>query len=137
MSPFCPHYPPSPALEIGPSRKRTHMSEERKRRNRISAQASRDRRKAQLLHLERQVTELEETNGQLRAGLAEATLQLDYLTKFSAAEGRPTGPTQPAPQPNTFILQTSEAPGSGQIIHEGHNSPHRSGDASVYYGERH
>ncbi|KAJ7937576.1 hypothetical protein B0H13DRAFT_1852546 [Mycena leptocephala] len=64
------------------------MSEERKRRNRISAQASRDRRKAQLLHLERQVTELEEMNGKLRAGLAEATLQLDYLTKSSAAEGR-------------------------------------------------
>ncbi|KAJ7437651.1 hypothetical protein B0H11DRAFT_2361368 [Mycena galericulata] len=115
MSPFCPHYSPFPALETEPSRKRTHMSEERKRRNRISAQASRDRRKAQLLHLERQVTELEETNGQLRAGLAEATLQLDYLSKSSAAEGRSTGPTQPAPQPDTFIFQTSEAPGSGQV----------------------
>ncbi|KAJ7482079.1 hypothetical protein B0H11DRAFT_2232674 [Mycena galericulata] len=112
------------------------MSEERKRRNRISAQASRDRSKAQLLHLECQMTELEETNGQLRAGLAEATLQLDYLSKSSAAEGRSTGPTQPAPQPNTFIFQTSEAPGSGQIIHEGHNSSHRSGDASMYYYER-
>ncbi|KAJ7793737.1 hypothetical protein B0H14DRAFT_3159464 [Mycena olivaceomarginata] len=112
------------------------MSEERKRRNRISAQASRDRRKAQLLYLERQVTELEETNGQLRAGLAEATIQLDYLTKSSAAEGRSTGPTQPAPKPNTFILQTAEAPGSDQIIHEGHNSSRRSGDASVYYDER-
>ncbi|KAJ7831784.1 hypothetical protein B0H14DRAFT_3872142 [Mycena olivaceomarginata] len=90
------------------------MSDERKHRNRISAQASRDRRKAQLLHLERQVTELEETNGRLRAGLAEATLQLDYLTKSSAAEGRSTGLTQLAPQPNIFILPTSEAPGSGQ-----------------------
>ncbi|KAJ7886554.1 hypothetical protein B0H14DRAFT_3431133 [Mycena olivaceomarginata] len=106
------------------------MSEEHKRRNRISAQASRDRRKAQLLHLEHQVTELEEMNRKLRAGLAEATLQLDYLTK---AEGRSTGPTQPAPQPNTFILQTSAAPGSGQVSH---NSSHRSGDASVYYVER-
>ncbi|KAJ7762430.1 hypothetical protein B0H14DRAFT_3165637 [Mycena olivaceomarginata] len=113
------------------------MSDERKHRNRISAQASRDRRKAQLLHLERQVTELEETNGRLRAGLAEATLQLDYLTKSSAAEGRSTGLTPLAPQPNIFILQTSEAPGSGQkIIHEDHNSSHRSGDASVYYIER-
>ncbi|KAJ7777770.1 hypothetical protein B0H14DRAFT_3587284 [Mycena olivaceomarginata] len=108
----CPHFVPitlPPALETGPSRKRTHMSEEHKRRNRISAQASRDRRKAQLLHLEHQP---------------------------SAAEGRATGPTQPAPQPNTFILQTSAAPGSGQILHEGHNSSHRSGDASVYYVER-
>ncbi|KAJ7804748.1 hypothetical protein B0H14DRAFT_3773567 [Mycena olivaceomarginata] len=112
------------------------MSEERKCRNRISAQASRDRRKAQLLYLERQVTELEETNGQLRAGLAEAAIQLDYLTKSSAAEGRSTGPTQPAPKPNTFILQTAEAPGSDQIIHEGHNSSRRLGDASVYYDER-
>ncbi|KAJ7868410.1 hypothetical protein B0H14DRAFT_3861560 [Mycena olivaceomarginata] len=113
------------------------MSDERRHRNRISAQASRDRRKAQLLHLERQVTELEETNGRLRAGLAEATLQLDCLTKSSAAEGRSTGLTQLAPQPNIFILQTSEAPGSGQkIIHEEPNSSHRSGDASVYYSER-
>ncbi|KAJ7841804.1 hypothetical protein B0H14DRAFT_2586693 [Mycena olivaceomarginata] len=85
------------------------MSEERKCRNRISAQASRDRRKAQLLYLERQ---------------------------SSAAEGRSTGPTQPAPKPNTFILQTAEAPGSDQIIHEGHNSSRRLGDASVYYDER-
>ncbi|KAJ7939522.1 hypothetical protein B0H13DRAFT_2518741 [Mycena leptocephala] len=98
------------------------MSDERKRRNRISAQASRDRRKAQLLHLERQVTELEETNGRLRGALPK--------------DGRLFSPNLP-PQPNIFILQTSEAPGSGEkIIHEGYNSSHRSGDASVYYGER-
>ncbi|KAJ7867935.1 hypothetical protein B0H14DRAFT_3441575 [Mycena olivaceomarginata] len=113
------------------------MSEERKRSNRISAQASHDRRKAQLLHLERQVTELQETNGQLRAELAEATVQLHKLTKPRTAEGHSTSPTQPASQPNSFTLQTSEAPGSCQkIIDEGHNSSRRSGDASVYYDDR-
>ncbi|KAK7005718.1 BZIP domain-containing protein [Favolaschia claudopus] len=70
---------PSPAPEIpepGPSRKRPRTSnsvEERKEarahRNRIAAQNSRDRRKAQFSYLERRVTELEEENRQLRAGL--------------------------------------------------------------------
>ncbi|PFH47518.1 hypothetical protein AMATHDRAFT_77186 [Amanita thiersii Skay4041] len=75
-----PPSPPSPTPssepEPGPSRKRarTEMSaEERKEarahRNRIAAQNSRDRRKAQFGYLERRVAELEEENRQLRAGM--------------------------------------------------------------------
>ncbi|KAJ6587173.1 hypothetical protein DFH09DRAFT_1308234 [Mycena vulgaris] len=72
---------PSPAPQSpddsdpGPSRKRprTSSSEDRKEarahRNRIAAQNSRDRRKAQFSYLERRVNELEEENRQLRAGL--------------------------------------------------------------------
>ncbi|KAJ7750497.1 hypothetical protein B0H14DRAFT_2636188 [Mycena olivaceomarginata] len=44
--------------------------------------------------------------------------------------------TQPASQPNSFTLQTSEAPGSCQIIDKGHNSSRCSGDASVYHDDR-
>ncbi|KAJ8076377.1 hypothetical protein PM082_000798 [Marasmius tenuissimus] len=69
---------PSPSL-AGPSRKRPRSelsSEERKEarahRNRIAAQNSRDRRKAQFVHLERRVAELEEENKRLRAGLPPA-----------------------------------------------------------------
>ncbi|EPQ57104.1 hypothetical protein GLOTRDRAFT_127481 [Gloeophyllum trabeum ATCC 11539] len=60
----------------GPSRKRQRSdatSEERREarmhRNRIAAQNSRDRRKAQFSYLERRVAELEEENRQLRASL--------------------------------------------------------------------
>ncbi|TFK66531.1 hypothetical protein BDN72DRAFT_859824 [Pluteus cervinus] len=75
---------PSPAAspgspsdsEPGPSRKRARTelsSEERKEarahRNRIAAQNSRDRRKAQFNLLEQRVAELEEENRQLRAGM--------------------------------------------------------------------
>ncbi|KAJ7680582.1 hypothetical protein DFH06DRAFT_423591 [Mycena polygramma] len=71
---------PSPAPESpdsGPSRKRARTSsttaddrkEARAHRNRIAAQNSRDRRKAQFSYLERRVSELEEENRQLRAGL--------------------------------------------------------------------
>ncbi|KAF9010727.1 hypothetical protein BDQ17DRAFT_1406032 [Cyathus striatus] len=67
---------PHPTSEAGPSRKRARTelsSEERKEarahRNRIAAQNSRDRRKAQFSHLERRVQELEEENRQLRAGM--------------------------------------------------------------------
>ncbi|KAF8893578.1 hypothetical protein BD779DRAFT_1760111 [Infundibulicybe gibba] len=67
---------PSPESEPGPSRKRPRTessSEERKEarahRNRIAAQNSRDRRKAQFSYLERRVSELEEENRQLRAGM--------------------------------------------------------------------
>ncbi|KAM6501629.1 hypothetical protein JOM56_001606 [Amanita muscaria] len=70
---------PSPAFsdsEQGPSRKRarTDMSnderkEARAHRNRIAAQNSRDRRKAQFSYLERRVAELEEENRQLRVGM--------------------------------------------------------------------
>ncbi|KAJ7772631.1 hypothetical protein DFH07DRAFT_167405 [Mycena maculata] len=72
-------FSPSPAPESpepGPSRKRprtTSSSEDRKEarahRNRIAAQNSRDRRKAQFTYLERRVNELEEENRQLRAGV--------------------------------------------------------------------
>ncbi|EJD03224.1 uncharacterized protein FOMMEDRAFT_140922 [Fomitiporia mediterranea MF3/22] len=79
--------PDSPRSEhldntAGPSRKRarTDMSaEERKEarahRNRIAAQNSRDRRKAQFTALERRVAELEEENRQLRAGMTLSDLQ--------------------------------------------------------------
>ncbi|OCB90347.1 hypothetical protein A7U60_g2446 [Sanghuangporus baumii] len=61
-------------------RQRTVMSaEERKEarahRNRIAAQNSRDRRKAQFATLERRVAELEEENKQLRAGMTLSDLQ--------------------------------------------------------------
>ncbi|KAH8119444.1 hypothetical protein DFH11DRAFT_1849159 [Phellopilus nigrolimitatus] len=60
----------------GPSRKRprTDMSaderkEARAHRNRIAAQNSRDKRKAQYTAMERRIAELEEENRQLRAGM--------------------------------------------------------------------
>ncbi|KAI0744089.1 hypothetical protein C8Q80DRAFT_1106541 [Daedaleopsis nitida] len=62
--------------EAGPSRKRARSevtSEERREarahRNRIAAQNSRDRRKAQFSYLERRVQELEDENRQLRTGM--------------------------------------------------------------------
>ncbi|KAF9568175.1 hypothetical protein CPC08DRAFT_757675 [Agrocybe pediades] len=71
--------------EAGPARKRARpspkdssssspsLSEQRKEarahRNRIAAQNSRDRRKAQFAYLERRVAELEEENRRLRAGI--------------------------------------------------------------------
>ncbi|KAF8658258.1 hypothetical protein AX16_002034 [Volvariella volvacea WC 439] len=62
--------------EAGPPRKRSRNDmtpEERKEarahRNRIAAQNSRDRRKAQFQYLEQRVTELEEENRQLRASI--------------------------------------------------------------------
>ena len=65
-----------PTHESGPSRKRPRTtattSEDRKEarahRNRIAAQNSRDKRKAQFSYLERRVAELEEENRILRAG---------------------------------------------------------------------
>ncbi|KAJ7188004.1 hypothetical protein C8R46DRAFT_6624 [Mycena filopes] len=68
--------PRSESPEPGPSRKRARTSsssedrkEARAHRNRIAAQNSRDRRKAQFSFLERRVSELEEENRQLRAGI--------------------------------------------------------------------
>lgn len=65
-----------PDQEPGPSRKRarTEVSPEQRKearahRNRIAAQNSRDRRKAQFTYLERRVAELEEENRSLRAGM--------------------------------------------------------------------
>ncbi|KAJ8494989.1 hypothetical protein ONZ51_g1994 [Trametes cubensis] len=64
---------PEPA---GPPRKRARSDispeerrEARAHRNRIAAQNSRDRRKAQFAYLERRVAELEEENRQLRVGM--------------------------------------------------------------------
>ncbi|KAJ7430476.1 hypothetical protein B0H11DRAFT_2135729 [Mycena galericulata] len=51
--------------------------EARAHRNRIAAQNSRDRRKAQFSYLERRVSELEEENRRLRAGLFAAPAQQD------------------------------------------------------------
>ncbi|KAF8723208.1 hypothetical protein AX14_009406 [Amanita brunnescens Koide BX004] len=66
----------APDQEPGPSRKRarTEVSPEQRKearahRNRIAAQNSRDRRKAQFTYLERRVAELEEENRSLRAGM--------------------------------------------------------------------
>ncbi|KAJ7346892.1 hypothetical protein DFH08DRAFT_205142 [Mycena albidolilacea] len=77
--------PESP--EPGPSRKRPRTSststedrkEARAHRNRIAAQNSRDRRKAQFTYLERRVSELEEENRQLRAGLVAPSPRPDQL----------------------------------------------------------
>lgn len=67
---------PTPRPSVDPPRKRPRSAitpEERKEarahRNRIAAQNSRDRRKAQYTYLERRVAELEEENRRLRAGL--------------------------------------------------------------------
>ncbi|RPD57516.1 hypothetical protein L226DRAFT_457325 [Lentinus tigrinus ALCF2SS1-7] len=63
-------------LPSGPPRKRARSEvtpeerrEARAHRNRIAAQNSRDRRKAQFAYLEHRVQELEEENRQLRAGM--------------------------------------------------------------------
>ncbi|KAJ7091127.1 hypothetical protein C8R44DRAFT_412690 [Mycena epipterygia] len=78
--------PESPDSEPGPSRKRPRTSsstedrkEARAHRNRIAAQNSRDRRKAQFSYLERRVSELEEENRQLRAGLLVAPPRPDQI----------------------------------------------------------
>lgn len=71
---------PSPSSHTselsGPPRKRARSDvtpeerrEARAHRNRIAAQNSRDRRKAQFSYLEQRVSELEDENRQLRAGM--------------------------------------------------------------------
>ncbi|OBZ70851.1 X-box-binding protein 1 [Grifola frondosa] len=79
--------PPSTSTDLqpepeGPPRKRSRSEvtaeerrEARAHRNRIAAQNSRDRRKAQFTYLERRVAELEEENRQLRAGMGLAELR--------------------------------------------------------------
>ncbi|KAJ7933147.1 hypothetical protein B0H13DRAFT_2262917 [Mycena leptocephala] len=65
---------------LGPKRLRTasvERKEARAHRNRIAAQNSRDRRKAQFCWLERRVSELEEENRRLRAGFLVAPAQPD------------------------------------------------------------
>ncbi|KAJ8515583.1 hypothetical protein ONZ45_g7002 [Pleurotus djamor] len=78
-----------------PSRKRPRTevsSEERKEarahRNRIAAQNSRDRRKAQFHHLEQRVHELEEENRLLRASIGLASIS-------ASAHNNPPPPKQP------------------------------------------
>lgn len=75
-SPACSTDDSSPPPTDGPPRKRPRSAvtpEERKEarahRNRIAAQNSRDRRKAQFTYLERRVAELEDENRRLRAGI--------------------------------------------------------------------
>ncbi|KAG7446640.1 uncharacterized protein BT62DRAFT_994203 [Guyanagaster necrorhizus] len=136
---------PSPASEAGPSRKRPRSeisSEERKEarahRNRIAAQNSRDRRKAQFSYLERRVAELEEENRQLRVGMAPGhsladeqraadkarereneelrerikTLEKgwDAVVKALAANGVPTGLPLPSSEPATAPQQPAQTP---------------------------
>lgn len=75
-SPTSTHEDIDPSHEAGPARKRLRTqgitTEERRdaraHRNRVAAQNSRDRRKAQFVYLERRVAELEEENRLLRAG---------------------------------------------------------------------
>ncbi|KAF9050290.1 hypothetical protein BJ165DRAFT_1525550 [Panaeolus papilionaceus] len=108
-APSTPSYDDSNNFEAGPSRKRPRTSgtssEERKEarahRNRIAAQNSRDRRKAQFTYLERRVAELEEENRRLRAGI---------FGSDSIAPGATVAPlSQPQihqPQPQQPIHQT-------------------------------
>ncbi|KAK0462645.1 uncharacterized protein EV420DRAFT_1201138 [Desarmillaria tabescens] len=135
----------SPAPEAGPSRKRPRSeisSEERKEarahRNRIAAQNSRDRRKAQFSYLERRVAELEEENRQLRVGMAPGhsladeqraadkarereneelrerikTLEKgwDAVVKALAANGVPTGLPLPSSEPAPAPQQPAPTP---------------------------
>ena len=89
---------PSPASHAsdspaGPPRKRARAEvtpeerrEARAHRNRIAAQNSRDRRKAQFAYLERRVSELEEENRQLRAGMGLTQLSRPHEQKEDERE---------------------------------------------------
>jgi X box-binding protein 1 len=85
-----------PTHSAGPARKRVRSqdlsSEERKEarahRNRIAAQNSRDRRKAQFTYLERRVAELEEENRQLRAGASIPPITPDPRVEQNRARER-------------------------------------------------
>ncbi|PPQ66470.1 hypothetical protein CVT24_007044 [Panaeolus cyanescens] len=97
-APSTPSYDDSNNFEAGPSRKRPRTtgttSEERKEarahRNRIAAQNSRDRRKAQFTYLERRVAELEDENRRLRAGI---------FGSDSVVPGATVAPLSAQPQP--------------------------------------
>ncbi|TRM69289.1 hypothetical protein BD626DRAFT_391362 [Schizophyllum amplum] len=130
--------------DSGPSRKRarTELTSEDKKearahRNRIAAQNSRDRRKAQFSYLERRVAELEEENKHLRAGMGMSrvdeqkaeeqererarerenaelrerirTLEKgwDAVVKALAAQGLPTGVAPPTP-----MSESAQSPSS-------------------------
>ena len=96
-SPSPPPSPSSPAVRptstrdesttMEPPRKRSRseLSTEQRRearahRNRIAAQTSRDKRKAQFVYLEKRVAELEEENQRLRAGMG--------LSQFTSADNK-------------------------------------------------
>ena len=94
-SPRASPAPSSPItpLNAGPSRKRPRADaspedrkEARAHRNRIAAQNSRDRRKAQFSYLEHRVAELEEENRQLRAGLASVTAAAQHPSSTSPVD---------------------------------------------------
>ncbi|KIY50390.1 hypothetical protein FISHEDRAFT_71992 [Fistulina hepatica ATCC 64428] len=92
-----PSSPPIATLEshneAGPSRKRARTSEmtsdekkeARAHRNRLAAQNSRDRRKAQFNYLERRVAELEEENRRLRTGIVAPAAPLLEESRVQAA----------------------------------------------------
>ncbi|KAF5386253.1 hypothetical protein D9615_002632 [Tricholomella constricta] len=87
----CPS--PSPSASGSNPRKRPRTessSEERKEarahRNRIAAQNSRDRRKAQFQYMERRVAELEEENRALRAARGVPLLPVSASTAFKTEE---------------------------------------------------
>ena len=78
----------SASSSVGPPRKRsrTEATPEEKRearahRNRIAAQNSRDKRKAQFAHLEDKVRTLQQENDQLRAQLQQERLRRDGAEK--------------------------------------------------------
>ena len=144
-----PSYPSSPSTPASPEcppRKRSRSEttpEERKEarahRNRIAAQNSRDRRKAQFSYLERRVVELEEENRQLRAGMGVSassqehqkelarekenqelrerikTLEngWDAVVKALAASGLPFA--VPAP-PSSIPVQQASAPSRPKVV---------------------
>ncbi|TBU31717.1 hypothetical protein BD311DRAFT_716435 [Dichomitus squalens] len=88
------HSPDSFTSDLaGPPRKRSRSEitpeerrEARAHRNRIAAQNSRDRRKAQFTYLERRVQELEEENRQLRAGMGLTELSHPHEQKDEERE---------------------------------------------------
>ena len=93
-SPSEPQSPDSHTSDLaGPPRKRARSDvtpeerrEARAHRNRIAAQNSRDRRKAQFAYLERRVQELEEENRQLRAGMGPSQLSHSHEQKHEERE---------------------------------------------------
>ena len=94
-SPTEPQSPESHTSDLAgqPPRKRSRADitpeerrEARAHRNRIAAQNSRDRRKAQFAYLEHRVQELEEENRQLRAGMGLTELSRPHQQKDEERE---------------------------------------------------
>ncbi|KDR67592.1 hypothetical protein GALMADRAFT_161615 [Galerina marginata CBS 339.88] len=97
----------APAPSISEQRK-----EARAHRNRIAAQNSRDRRKAQFGYLERRVAELEEENRRLRAGMGIVPVAAP------AAAATPAKPVFAAPSSVPISLSTVEDHLRAQREHE-------------------